>query len=81
MMTNEAFHAIHNILSLNLGDHESLVLFVHGQLLKRTLLLVLPAFGRGNAAAEPFEKGEIITEILLKASFAIKRRSRDLHKR
>jgi len=41
--TNEVFHAVHVILSLKLGDHEGLALFVHGRLLKRTLLLVLPA--------------------------------------
>jgi len=43
VLTNEAFHAIHSILSLNLEDHGSLVLFVRGQLLKKTLLLVFPA--------------------------------------
>ena len=34
---------MHVILSLKLGDHEGLALFVHGQLPKRTLFLVLPA--------------------------------------
>ena len=33
---------MHFILILKLGDHEGLALFVHGQLLKRTLLVVLP---------------------------------------
>jgi len=33
---------MHVILSLKLGDHEGLALFIHGQLLKRSLLLVLP---------------------------------------
>jgi len=42
MVTNTVFHAMHVILSLKLGDHEGLGLFVHGQLPKRTLLLVLP---------------------------------------
>jgi len=43
ILTNEVFHAMHVILSLKLGDHEGLALFVHGRLLKRTLLVVLPA--------------------------------------
>jgi len=30
------------ILGLKLGDHEGLTCFVHGQLLKRTLFVVLP---------------------------------------
>jgi len=30
------------ILSLKLGDHEGLALFVHSRLLKRTLLAILP---------------------------------------
>ena len=34
---------MHVILSLKLGDHEGLALFIRGRLLKRTLLLVLPA--------------------------------------
>jgi len=42
ILTNEVFHAMHIILSLKLGDHEGLALFVHGCLLKRTLLIVLP---------------------------------------
>jgi len=42
ILTNVAFHAMHIILSLKLGDHEGLALFVHGCLLKRTLLTVLP---------------------------------------
>jgi len=33
---------MHIILILNLGDHEGLSLFIHGCLLKRTLLIVLP---------------------------------------
>jgi len=40
--TNAVFHAMHIILSSKLGDHEGLTLFIHGQLLKRTLLVVLP---------------------------------------
>jgi len=40
--TNEVFHAMHVILSLKLGDHEGLALFIHGCLLKKTLLVVLP---------------------------------------
>jgi len=43
VLINEVFHAMHVILSLKLGDHEGLALFVHGWLPKRTLLLVLPA--------------------------------------
>jgi len=39
ILTNEVFHAIHIILSLKLGDHEGLTFFVHGRLLKRTLLV------------------------------------------
>jgi len=42
ILTNEVFHAMHVILSLKLGDHKGLTLFVHGCLLKRTLLVVLP---------------------------------------
>jgi len=41
MLTTEEFHCMHVILSLKLGDHEDLVLFVHGRLLKRTLLILL----------------------------------------
>jgi len=41
--TYAAFHATHFIVSLKLGDHEGLTLFIHGQLPKRTLLVVLPA--------------------------------------
>jgi len=37
-LTSEVFHAMHIILSLKLGVHEALALFIHGQLLKRTLL-------------------------------------------
>jgi len=43
ILTNAVFHATHIILSLKLGDHEGLTLFIHGRLLKRTLLVVLPA--------------------------------------
>jgi len=43
ILTNEVFHATRVILSLKLGDHEGLALFVHGRLLKKTLLIVLPA--------------------------------------
>jgi len=42
IVTNAIFHALHVILSLKPGDHEGLTLFIHGQLLKRTLLVVLP---------------------------------------
>jgi len=42
-LNNEVFHAMHIILSLKLEDHEGLALFVLGWLLKRTLLVVLPA--------------------------------------
>jgi len=34
---------MHIMLSLKLGDHEGLAFFVHGRLLKRILLPVLPA--------------------------------------
>jgi len=34
---------MHVMFSLKPGDHESLTLFIHGPLLKRTLLIVLPA--------------------------------------
>jgi len=44
ILTGAVFGAIHVILSLKLGDHEGLALFVHDRLLKRTLLLVLPSF-------------------------------------
>ena len=43
ILTNAVFHAMHVILSLKLGDHEGLTLFIHGHLLKRTLLIVLLA--------------------------------------
>jgi len=33
---------MHVTLHLKLGDHEVLILFFHDQLVKRTLLLVLP---------------------------------------
>jgi len=42
-LTSEIFHDMHVILSLKLGYHKGLTLSVHGQLLKRTLLVVLPA--------------------------------------
>ena len=42
MLTNTVFHAVHVILSLKLGDHKGLALFLHGCLLKRTLPVVLP---------------------------------------
>jgi len=41
ILTNDVFHAMHFTLTLKLGDHEGLALFVHGRLLNRTLLLVL----------------------------------------
>jgi len=34
---------MHVTLSLKLGDHEGLALFIHDCLLKSTLLVVLPA--------------------------------------
>jgi len=43
ILPREVFHARHILLSLKLGDDEGLALFIHGQLLKRTLLVVLPA--------------------------------------
>jgi len=43
ILTKELFHAMHVILGLKLGDHEDLSLFVHANLLNRTLLVVLPA--------------------------------------
>jgi len=43
ILTNVVFHVMHVILSLKLGDHEGLTLFVHGRILKRTLLVVLRA--------------------------------------
>jgi len=43
VLTSAVFHAMHVILSLKLGDHEGLALFVLGHLLQRTLLVVLPA--------------------------------------
>jgi len=42
ILTSEVFHAMHVILSLKLGDHDGLDLFVHGRLLRSTLLVVLP---------------------------------------
>ena len=42
-LTNKVFHAMHVIPSLKLGHHKSLTLFLYGRLLKRTLLVVLPA--------------------------------------
>jgi len=41
ILTDAIFHALHVILSLKLGNHKGLILFVHGWLLKRTLHLVL----------------------------------------
>ena len=41
-MTNMECHAVHVILNLKLGNHEGLAFFVHGCLLKRTMLVVLP---------------------------------------
>ena len=41
-LTKALFHAMHAMLSLKLGGHEGLALFVHGRLLKRTLLVVQP---------------------------------------
>jgi len=43
ILTNATFHAMHIRLSLKLGDNEGLAIFVHGRLLKRTLLVLLPA--------------------------------------
>jgi len=43
ILTSEVFHALQVMLALKPGDHEGLTLFIHGRLLKRTLLLVLPA--------------------------------------
>ena len=43
ILTNAVFHTIHVILNLKLGDHEGLTFFIHGQLVQRALLLVLPA--------------------------------------
>jgi len=42
-LTSEVLHAMHVIFSLKLGDHEGLAVFIHGWLLQRTLLTVLPA--------------------------------------
>jgi len=42
ILANAVFDATHVILRLKLGDHEGLALFVHGRLLKRTLLIVPP---------------------------------------
>jgi len=43
ILAKEIFQAMHITLNLKLGDHESLTLFVHSWLLKRTLLVFLPA--------------------------------------
>jgi len=43
ILTHKAFHAMHVILILKLGNYEGLALFIHGRLLKRTLLIVLLA--------------------------------------
>ena len=43
IFTKAVFHAMQVILSLKLGDHEGVSVFIHGRLLKRTLLIVLPA--------------------------------------
>ena len=43
MMSSVVFHAVHVVLGFKLGDHEGLAPFGHGRLLKRTLLVVLPA--------------------------------------
>jgi len=42
IVMNTVFDATHIILSLKLGDHEGLALFIHGRLPKRTLLILLP---------------------------------------
>jgi len=42
IVTNALIHAVQVTLGLKLGDHEGLALLVHGRLLKRTLLVVLP---------------------------------------
>jgi len=42
-LAKEVFHAIRVILILNLGDHKGLTLFIQSWLLKRTLLIFLPA--------------------------------------
>jgi len=43
ILTNKVCHAIHVILIVKLGEHEGPALFIHGWLLKRTMLLILPA--------------------------------------
>ena len=43
ILTNTVLHAMLVIVSLKLGDHEGLTFFIHVWLLKRTLLVVLPA--------------------------------------
>jgi len=43
ILTSEVFHAMHVTLTLKLGAHTGLALFVHGRLLNRTLLVILPA--------------------------------------
>ena len=40
ILTNEVFHAMHVILSLKVGYHEGLVLFIRGWFLKRTRLIL-----------------------------------------
>jgi len=42
VLTSKVFHAMHVILRLKLEDLQGLGLFIHGRLLKRTLLVVLP---------------------------------------
>jgi len=55
ILTNGLFHAMNIILILKLGYYEGLTLFVHGHLLKRTLLVFLP---------------EILIQILIRASLS-----------
>jgi len=55
ILTNEVFHAMHVIPGLKLGCHEGLTFFVHGRLLKRTLLIILPV---------------ILIQILMRASLS-----------
>jgi len=43
ILTNAVFHVTHTILSLKLGNHKGLALFIHGKLLKWTWLAALPA--------------------------------------
>jgi len=42
ILTNAVFHAMHITLCLKLGDHDVLVIFVLGHLLRRTLLMFCP---------------------------------------